>query len=135
MALADALFASQSHLHQLVGRSVEAFDKCFGQPVGIARGHQPAVFAGQDPLATARAREFMPEVPPSSPSIFLFKDGELAYKMHRHQIEGRDARSVAIDLMSAFSTLCAAPGPSVPPEVFAKSPSVRVCGSQIPTVS
>lgn len=93
------------------------------------------VFAGQDPAATAQARGFMPQEPPSSPSFFLFKDGELVYTMPRHLIEGRDARAVAVDLIKAFNTHCRAAGPSVPPEVFAKSPSVHVCGSQIPTVA
>lgn len=93
------------------------------------------VFAGQDPAATAKARGFMPEVEPSSPSFFLFKDGKLVYTMPRHMIEGRDARAVAIDLIGAFNTHCTAKGPSVSPEVFAKSPSVHVCGSQIPSVA
>ncbi len=93
------------------------------------------VFAGQDQAATAKARGYMPHVEPSSPSFFLFKDGELVYTMPRHMIEGRDARAVAIDLIAAFNAHCSAPGPSVPPEVFAKSPSVHVCGSQIPTAA
>lgn len=93
------------------------------------------VFAGQDPGATAKAREFMPQEPPSSPSFFLFKDGQLVYTMPRSMIEGRDARAVAIDLIHVFNTHCATTGPSVPPDVFAKSPSVHVCGSQIPTVA
>lgn len=92
------------------------------------------VFAGQDPAATAKARGYFPQEPPSSPSFFLFKDGRLVYNMPRHMIEGRDARAVAIDLIAAFNAHCASQGPSVPPEVFAKSPSVQVCGSQIPSV-
>ncbi|MBI3872938.1 MAG: BrxA/BrxB family bacilliredoxin [candidate division Zixibacteria bacterium] len=93
------------------------------------------VFAGQDPQATARARSLMPDQPPSSPSVFLFKDGLLVYTMHRHMIEGRDARRVAFDLIGAFNAHCAHHGPSVPPEIFAQSPSVHVCGSQIPTTA
>lgn len=93
------------------------------------------VFAGQDPAATAKARGYMPEVEPSSPSFFLFKDGKLVYTMPRHMIEGRDARAVAIDLINVFNQHCTANGPSVPPDVFAKSPSVQVCGSQIPSVA
>ena len=93
------------------------------------------VFAGQDPAATARARGFMPQIEPSSPSFFLFKDGRLVYTMPRYMIEGRDARAVAADLINAFNTHCSGQGPSVPPDVFAKSPSVHICGSQIPTVA
>jgi putative YphP/YqiW family bacilliredoxin len=65
------------------------------------------VFAGQDVAATARARGYFAEVPPSSPSVALFKDGELVYFMPRHRIEGRDAESVAADLRVAFNEHCA----------------------------
>lgn len=67
------------------------------------------VFAGQDLEATARARSYFPEIPPSSPSIAFLKDGELVYFMPRHRIEGRDAHSVANDLMQVFSEHCAVP--------------------------
>jgi putative YphP/YqiW family bacilliredoxin len=60
------------------------------------------VFAGQDTEATARARSYFGEVPPSSPSMALFKDGRLVHFTPRHQIEGRDGRAVAFDLISAF---------------------------------
>src|SRR5882757_294817 len=49
-----------------------------------------SVFAGQDLEATARARNYFPDIPPSSPSIALFKDGELVYFTPKHRIEGRD---------------------------------------------
>ena len=101
----------------------------------IIPDHTVTVFAGQDAAATAKARGHMPEEIPSSPSFFLFKDGRLVYAMHRHLIEGRDARAVAYDLINAFNTHCHRNGPSVPPDVFAQSPSVRVCGSQIPVVA
>ncbi len=65
------------------------------------------VFAGQDLDATARARAYFPDVPPSSPSFALFKDGELVHFVPRHQIEGQDAQSVAFNLMSAFDQHCA----------------------------
>ncbi|MEP7009258.1 MAG: BrxA/BrxB family bacilliredoxin [Acidobacteriota bacterium] len=61
------------------------------------------VFAGQDLEATARARGHMPQIPPSSPSIAIFKDGELVYFLPRHRIEGRSADQVAADLSSAFA--------------------------------
>jgi putative YphP/YqiW family bacilliredoxin len=62
-----------------------------------------SVFAGQDLEATARARGYFPDIPPSSPSIALFKDGELVYFVPKHRIEGRDANGLANDLTSAFS--------------------------------
>ena len=46
------------------------------------------VFAGQDKEATDRARAYMLPFPPSSPSIALFKDGELVHFIERHNIEG-----------------------------------------------
>ena len=67
------------------------------------------VFAGQDTEATARARDYFPGYPPSSPSIALLKDGELVYMMERHQIEGRDADEIAEDLTAAFDRYCATP--------------------------
>lgn len=67
------------------------------------------VFAGQDLEATARARSHMSEIPPSSPSIAFFKDGELVYFMPRHRIEGRDANMVANDLKAVFNDHCPAP--------------------------
>ena len=67
------------------------------------------VFAGQDLEATARARSYFPDIPPSSPSIAFFKDGEVVYFMPRHRIEGRDAQTVAHDLMQVFAEHCPVP--------------------------
>ncbi len=67
------------------------------------------VFAGQDLEATAQVRGYFADVPPSSPSMALFKDGELVYFIPRHRIEGRNALQVADDLMGAFEQHCAAP--------------------------
>jgi putative YphP/YqiW family bacilliredoxin len=65
------------------------------------------VFAGQDVDATAQARSFFSQFPPSSPSIALFKDGELVHFVPRHAIEGRDALSLANNLAVAFDKYCA----------------------------
>src|SRR5688572_13112440 len=40
---------------------------------GVKPDHVGTVFAGQDLDATARARSWFPDVPPSSPSIALLK--------------------------------------------------------------
>jgi putative YphP/YqiW family bacilliredoxin len=64
------------------------------------------VFAGQDMDATARAREYIVGYPPSSPSVALFKDGELVYFMERHQIEGRHPEDIATDLEAAYAEHC-----------------------------
>jgi len=64
------------------------------------------VFAGQDVEATQRAREYCDGIPPSSPSIALFKNGELVHFVPRHHIEGRDPQSIAFDLVTAFDEHC-----------------------------
>ncbi len=64
------------------------------------------VFAGVDREATDKARQFMAPYPPSSPSIALFKDGELVHFIERHQIEGRPAELIASNLMQAYDTYC-----------------------------
>jgi putative YphP/YqiW family bacilliredoxin len=64
------------------------------------------VFAGQENEATAQARSHLKGYPPSSPSIALFKDGQLVYMLERHQIEGRSAEQVAFDLMAVFEKHC-----------------------------
>ena len=60
------------------------------------------VFAGQDTDAVKQARSYMADIPPSSPSIAIFKDGELVHFVARHMIEGRDPKSIAADLTKAF---------------------------------
>lgn len=60
------------------------------------------VFAGQDVEATAQARGHFADIPPSSPSLALFKDGELVYFVPRHRIEGRGPEELAADLRAAF---------------------------------
>lgn len=64
------------------------------------------VFAGVDMEATDKAREMMMPYPPSSPSIALFKDGELVHFVERHQIEGRSAEIIADHLEAVFEEFC-----------------------------
>lgn len=66
------------------------------------------VFAGQDVEATARARQYFSDYQPSSPSIALFRDGEVVHFVHRHQIEGRSPQAVAAELTAAFDRYCGA---------------------------
>jgi len=68
--------------------------------------HLYTVFAGQDPDATRRARDYMTGYAPSSPSIALFKDGKLVHMIERFQIEGRAASDIAADLIGAFDAHC-----------------------------
>lgn len=64
------------------------------------------VFAGQDKEAAAKVRDYCLPYPPSSPSIALFKDGELVHFIERHHIEGRPAEMIAENLMQAFDENC-----------------------------
>ncbi|HEU4828105.1 MAG TPA: BrxA/BrxB family bacilliredoxin [Gemmatimonadales bacterium] len=64
------------------------------------------VFAGQDVEATARARQYFSDYQPSSPSMALFRDGEVVHFVHRHQIEGRSPQAVAAELTQAFDKHC-----------------------------
>ncbi|MCB9190163.1 MAG: BrxA/BrxB family bacilliredoxin [Flavobacteriales bacterium] len=64
------------------------------------------VFAGFDKDAVAQARKYMAPYPPSSPSIALFKDGNLVHFIERHHIEGRPAEMIAENLKGAFDEFC-----------------------------
>ncbi len=68
--------------------------------------HLVTAFAGVEKEATAKAREYMIPFPPSSPSIALFKDGELVHMLERHHIEGRSAEMIASNLIDAYEELC-----------------------------
>jgi len=95
--------------------------------------HLVAVFAGMERDAVNKVREYhAAAAPPSSPSIVLFKDGQVAEMFGRERIEQRSAQEVAADLVAAFDRHCSKPGPSIPPEQFAKLSHVQACGSSIP---
>src|SRR3984957_118892 len=68
-----------------------------------------SVFPGQDLEATERARSYFTGQPPSSPSIAIFRDGQLAYMMPRRDIESREAPAIADNLSAAFEKICAKP--------------------------
>lgn len=65
------------------------------------------VFAGVDTDAVAKVREYSLPYPPSSPSIAIFRDGELVHFIERHHIEGRNAQMIAEHLVGAFEEFCA----------------------------
>ena len=64
------------------------------------------VIAGVDSDATDAARAQKIPFPPSSPSLALFKDGELIHMIERHHIEGRSAQLIAENLTEAFNEFC-----------------------------
>ena len=66
------------------------------------------VFAGQDVEAVAKVRSYFPDVPPSSPSIILMKDGQISHYVPRHLIEGRDPQTIANALVGAFEEMAGA---------------------------
>lgn len=69
--------------------------------------HYVTVFAGQDLEATERLRErYLPGIPPSSPFIALFKNGDPVYLIERRHIEGRSANAIAADLKEALHKYC-----------------------------
>ena len=63
------------------------------------------VFAGQDVEATARARSYFEEQPPSSPQVAILSGGKLLFLLQRHQIEGRTPEQVASALTAAYDNL------------------------------
>ena len=64
------------------------------------------VFAGVDKEATDAARKLMIPLPPSSPCIAVFKDGELVHMLERHHIEGRSAEIISDNLKQAYDQFC-----------------------------
>ena len=68
--------------------------------------HLITVFAGVDKEAVDAARQHMFPFPPSSPSMALFKNGELVHMLERHHIEGRPAELIAENLQDAYNEHC-----------------------------
>ncbi|MBT8235561.1 MAG: BrxA/BrxB family bacilliredoxin [Bacteroidia bacterium] len=68
--------------------------------------HLVTVFAGVDYEAVDAARNKMIPFPPSSPSMALFRNGELVHMIERHHIEGRPADMIAENLTEAYNEFC-----------------------------
>ena len=68
--------------------------------------HLITVFAGVDKEAVDAVRQHMFPFPPSSPSMALFKNGELVHMLERHHIEGRPAELIAENLKDAYEEFC-----------------------------
>ncbi|MGN6531281.1 MAG: BrxA/BrxB family bacilliredoxin [Ginsengibacter sp.] len=68
--------------------------------------HLVTSFAGFDYDAVNKVREHLLPYPPSSPSIALFKDGQLVHFLERHNIEGASAEMIANNLTAAFEAYC-----------------------------
>lgn len=102
-------------MKNMKGLTMVVFNSVCGCAAGTARpainlalknGKKPdqvaSVFAGQELEATARMRSYIADIPPSSPSIAIFQDGDLVYFVPKHRIEGRDVTALANDLTAVF---------------------------------
>ncbi|HLF32636.1 MAG TPA: BrxA/BrxB family bacilliredoxin [Cyclobacteriaceae bacterium] len=108
------------HLQNHQGTSLLVINSVCGCAAGAARpgikyalsktgkrpDHLVTVFAGVDIEATNKAREYTAPYPPSSPSIALFKDGELVHFIERHHIEGRTAQMIGEHLVEVIEEFC-----------------------------
>jgi putative YphP/YqiW family bacilliredoxin len=87
-----------------------------GVAMALRHANRPAkvatVFAGGDVEATDRVRELAGQLPPSSPCVYLFRDGKPVYLLPRHQIENRQAPEIARMLTEAFDEFCAKSEPA-----------------------
>ena len=109
-----------NHLKEHKGTTLLVINSVCGCAAGAARpgvrwalehtgkrpDHLATVFAGVDKEAVAKAREYTLPYPPSSPSIALFKDGELVHFIERHHIEGRNAQMIGSHLLEVFEEYC-----------------------------
>ncbi len=112
--------AVDGHMTDHKGTSLMVINSVCGCAAGAARpgvklalehaskkpDHLVTVFAGVDTDATSKAREYTLPYPPSSPSIALFKDGELIHFIERHHIEGRNAQMIGQHLVQVFEEYC-----------------------------
>ncbi len=110
----------ENHLKEKSGTTLLVINSVCGCAAGTARpgvamalknaskkpNNLATVFAGVDQEATAKAREYTLPFPPSSPSIALFKDGELVHFVERHHIEGRPAEIIGDHLSGVFEEFC-----------------------------
>src|SRR5215471_2317366 len=65
------------------------------------------VFAGMEKEAVNVFRsKYLPGITPSSPTISLFKDGELIFILHRYQIERSAAGDIADALLNEYNKVC-----------------------------
>ena len=65
------------------------------------------LFAGMEKDAVAHFRtNYLQGITPSSPNIYLFKDGELVFILHRYQIERSAAGDIADALINKYNEVC-----------------------------
>jgi putative YphP/YqiW family bacilliredoxin len=110
----DRLLGPQSGTVLMVVNSICGCAAGRARPaVGLALRHAvrptkvATVFAGGDVAAVAHLRALLPEYPPSSPFMALFRDGKAVYVLHRSDIERRESFEIARLLTEAFERFCA----------------------------
>lgn len=105
-------------MSSMKGTSLVVINSVCGCAAGLARpsaiqslqhevkpDHTVTVFAGQDREATNQMREFI-DVEPSSPSMALFKDGQLVHFIPREQIEDHEPEEIIANLTNAYNEHC-----------------------------
>lgn len=101
------------------GTSLVVINSVCGCAAGLARpaakeslnhtkkpDHIFTVFAGQDREATAKMREYFGDIPPSSPSMALMKDGQVVHFIPRESIEDHDVATIVENLKNAYEQYC-----------------------------
>ena len=109
----DAILSKKQGTAMVVVNSVCGCAAANARPgaiLALRHGKKPAevvtVFAGVDREATDRARSYFKGYMPSSPSIAIFKDGQIVFMLQRHEIEGRDPQAIARKLTDVFDKVC-----------------------------
>lgn len=110
--------AVHEFLPEAKGTTLVVINSVCGCAAGLARpaareaiaqvkpDHLVTVFAGQDQEATAAMRGYFEEVPPSSPSMAILQDGQLAYFIPREQIEGFEPEQIISHLTGVLEQTC-----------------------------
>lgn len=107
------------HMNSATGLSLIVINSVCGCAAGLARpaaveavtnvAHKPdhlvTVFAGQDQEATETMRNYFSDVPPSSPSMAFWKDGQLAYFIPREQIENFPKEAIVDHIQGVLEQL------------------------------
>ena len=113
----DAVMANMEGTTLLIVNSVCGCAAAMARPAvrlsmqsAVLPDRMVTVFAGQDLEATARAREYLAGIPPSSPFMALMKDGDPVFLLERRHIEGRSASAIATDLVGAYVHFCGEAG-------------------------
>ena len=98
--------AGQNGTQTPAASPLDVFKDVWQTPTNAQTDTNGTVFAGVDKEAVDAARQHMFPFPPSSPSMALFKNGELVHMLERHHIEGRPAEMIAENLKDAYAEFC-----------------------------